>query len=70
VTQRDDLDNIRTHLIFGPEKYKQAKIDLSEGVDPEIATVCKSLHQTALGIMRLKCAFGKRHFVRSRGCLP
>ena len=44
MTERDDLDNIRTHLIFGPEKYKRAKVDLSEGVDPEIATVCESLH--------------------------
>jgi hypothetical protein len=71
VTERDDLDNIHTHLIFGPEKYKQVRVDPREGVDPEIAMVRKSLHRTALGIMqrflmRLKCAFCRRHFVRLR----
>jgi hypothetical protein len=52
VTEHHDLDNIRTHLTFGPEKYKQAKVDLSESADLEIAVVCKPLHQMALGIMR------------------
>ena len=52
MTEHHDFDNIRTHLAFGLEKYKQAKVDLSEGADLEIAAVCKPLHQMVLGIMR------------------
>jgi len=55
--ERHDLDSIRIPLIFEPEKYKDAKVDLSEGVHLEVATIRKSMYQTALGIVRLKCAF-------------
>jgi len=49
---RSDLDSLRIPLIFGPEKFKQPSVDLSEGNVPADAETAESLYQRAMDVLR------------------